>query len=458
MPFTTIAEIHCDPREAGIYEHGWQSWSPAGLYPATATSPRPRRTLWQTMAFRPDRPAPAAGFQGEGLLAVLPGVGEQVHVFSAAAPQESIASIRAKAAGDRVIVEADGPVVHDEYIGRLDDALGQIADRWRSRYAVGRPVPIEPVWCSWYGYWGDVGEDDIATELAAMDQLDLPIRTVQIDDGYQAEIGDWLELSPRFRSLDGLSRRIAGHGRTPGIWTAPFLVGEHSRVAREHPDWLVGGALASPHHWNQRVGVLDVSHPDAGAHLYEVFATLRAQGFAYFKVDFLYAGAMPGGRHADTDGLAAYGEGLRIIREAIGPSATLLGCGAPLLASIGRVDAMRISPDIAPHFEPPDGDISQPSGRGALLAGRARAWMHQRLWVNDPDCVLVRPEVERRESWAAYLDALGGLAASSDPLHALDERGLELTRRLLRPSGEDTIGWEPGGAEQGRLVGEAVPA
>ena len=105
-----LAEIVCDPALARVFEHGWQSWSPAGTDPATGTSPRPERPVWQTMAYRPGRPAPEAGFQGEGLLAVDPGDGGAVRIFSAPDPGSEVASIRARAAAGRVVVSADGEV------------------------------------------------------------------------------------------------------------------------------------------------------------------------------------------------------------------------------------------------------------------------------------------------------------------------------------------------------------
>jgi alpha-galactosidase len=211
-------------------------------------------------------------------------------------------------------------------------------------------------------------------------------------------------------------------------------VGAHSALAREHADWLVGGAVALEHQWEQEVRVLDVTHPEAAEHLVSLYRSLTEAGFTYHKIDFVYAGAMPGRRAQDCTGLAAYAEGLRLIREGVGPDATILGCGAPLLPSIGRVDAMRVSPDIDPRYEPVDGDLSQPAQRSAVAAAEARRWMHGRLWVNDPDCIIVRPGVERREGWAAHLDGYGGLMVSADPLDALDEQGLALTRRLLRRS------------------------
>jgi len=175
-------------------------------------------------------------------------------------------------------------------------------------------------------------------------------------------------------------------------------------------------------------------HPDARAYLQTVFRTLAAWRFDYFKVDFMYAGAQEGRRRADCTGIDAYCEALRLIREAIGASATLLGRGAPLLPSIGLVDAIPISPDIGVRVKRKDNHPTVPGQRSAVLAGRARAFQHARFWVNDPDCLIVRPEVEEREEWARHVERYGGLRASSDRLAALDAWGLETTRRLLRPS------------------------
>lgn len=430
--YADVGHVVTDLTRALVYEHGWQSWSPTGLYPALATSPRPRRPEWQTNSFRPDSPPPAAGFQAEGLLAVV-SPDAPVRLWAAAQPASAVPSIRACVKDGLFVVSADGPVVEHSHHGSLDEALAE----WAQTIAVFNGVPpirtIEPAWCSWYAYWADVTEADVLENLAAIDRLGLDVGTVQLDDGYAAEHGDWLEPNGRFTSLRDLAGRIRATGRRAGIWTAPFQVGSRSRIAREHPDWLVGGTLAGAG-WGQEIHILDVTHPAAAEHLTGVFRTLASDGFGYFKLDFLYAGALAGRRREDIDPIAAYRRGLELIRDGAGPDAVLLGCGAPILPSLGLVDAMRVSPDIDPQFEPVDGDVSQPAMRSALLNGRARTWQHGRFWVNDPDCLLARPEVEQRELWAAHVEAYGGVAASSDPLDALDRRGLELTRRVLRPS------------------------
>ncbi|WP_205712201.1 glycoside hydrolase family 36 protein [Euzebya rosea] len=460
--FVEVAEMPCTPDRAVVYEHGWQSWSPAGVHRATATSPRPARPRWQTMAYRPETPAPDHGMQGEGLLVVQPDPDGPSTIIATDDPHRRMPSIRATVDGDRIRVTANGEVAITEHDGDIPSALAAWGD------ALGRQLdvrirPQAPGWCSWYCHGPHVTDADVVTAVDAAVAADLPIDVVQVDDGYQADIGDWLDRNTAAfpRPLSALTARIADAGMGAGLWTAPFCVGANSALARQHPDWLVGGALASDEHWGQPIRVLDVTHPDAAEHLVELFSTLRSWGFDYHKIDFVYAGALPGRRHADIAPLDAYGEGLRLIREAIGPDATLLGCGAPLLPSVGRVDAMRISPDIDPVWEPPLGDVSQPSMQGALQAGRARAWQHGRLWINDPDCVLVREEVGRREEWAGYLDVLDGLAVSSDHLDRLDARGLEVTRHLLRTSdGTPAPTWQPDvdDADAGRLRGEPAGA
>ena len=441
-----------------VYEHGWQSWSPAGVYPATlACSPRPQRAIWQAMAFRPERPGPPEGFQAEGLLAVV-NADRSADVFVSPEPDVCVASIRAREVAGRVVVATDGEVEHLR-APDLDSALAMVADRLAERLLV-RPLTALPAgWCSWYTYWNEVTAQDVIDNLTVIDDHDLGMDVVQVDDGYQAGIGDWLDGRPGFGDLDDVAGRIRDSGRVPGLWTAPFLVGVDSELARRHPDWLVGDAVAAERHWGQEIRVLDVTHPDAAEHLVEVFATLRSRGFAFHKIDFIYGGAMEGRRHEHVTGIEAYRRGLELVRTGVGDDAVILGCGAPLLPSIGLVDAMRISPDVDPEWTPDLDDISQPGMRSALAAGRARAWMHGRLWVNDPDCVLVRPEVERPDPWRAYVHELRGLAVSSDPLPRLDAAHLDQTRALMVAADLDPVRWDPwAGPEQGQIHREPLPS
>lgn len=430
--FTHVAEVACDPSSGRIYEHGWQSWSPTTSYGVGVRPHRPTSERSLQLCYRPDTSVPVGFFQGEGLLAVQEHAGGPVHVFAAHPGADTVPSVRAGVEDGLVRVASDGEVQQlvDDGPGGMMGALGRWADGYAAAAGVATLRPAPTIWCSWYYYFTRVTEQDMLENLEAVDELELPVDVIQLDDGYQADIGDWLTLSGRFRSLPDLVARIRDRGRRVGIWTAPFMVGERSRVYAEHPDWLLGRQPAG-YNWDQELFGLDVTHPDAADYLHRVFATFREQGIDFFKIDFIYAAALDGRRHEDVPPVEAYRRGLRLIRDAIGPDAYLLGCGAPILPSVGLVDAMRVSPDVAPEYEPELGDLSQPSIRAAVLSGVGRAWQHGRFWVNDPDCLIARPDVERRQDWAAHVGRYGGLRGSSDRLRGLDQWGLETTRRLL---------------------------
>jgi alpha-galactosidase len=95
---------------------------------------------------------------------------------------------------------------------------------------------------------------------------------------------------------------------------------------------------------------------------------------------------------------------------------------------------MRVGPDIAANYEPDRPHPSLPSQRNAARNVIARSWQHGRFWNNDPDCLMLRPGIERREDWASVVRDFGGLRSSGDGLLQLDDWGLETTRSLLVPS------------------------
>jgi alpha-galactosidase len=444
-----IAAIRVDPARGQVYAEGWQSWSQAGSLPVT-TAPQPV-TSPESLAIdcQYGRAAPPGTFQAAGLLAVDPADGEPVTVFGALDADSRVPVISAILRGGELIVSADAPVTstRDRGPDRLPGALGRWAEAFAARagWGPGRALrPIPPIWCSWYQYYSGVTEADVIANVAAMDALRIPVGVVQIDDGYEACPGDWLTPSARFPGLPGLVGRIRDAGRRAGIWIAPWLAGRSSELFEAHPDWMVrqagtGEPVYAGTVCRDSCAALDLTHPEAAGYLRDVLTALRDWGVDYFKIDFCYAGCYEGARHADMTGVEAYRLGLRLIRDAIGPDALLTGCGAPILPSAGFVDAMRVGPDIAADYEPPGGHPTMPSQRNAARNVIARAWQHGRFWVNDPDCLMLRPQMQRRSDWARVVARYGGVRASGDGLHQLDAWGLDTTRRLLTPSPTEPV-------------------
>lgn len=415
-------ELVVDPERFRVYAEGWQSWSPTRLSGPRDVAPVPASGWELAMRFRPDRPPVPGAFQGEGLLVVDPGTGAPVVRYGADGTRlDAVPTIRAEHRDGRLLVGVDGDVTttsHPDLVTALTGFGTEVATR--SGTAPLRPAPR--VWCSWYQYFEAVTAADVEENLMQIDRLGLEVDVVQVDDGWSDGLGEG--GAPR-RSFDlvRLVDRVRSGGRRLGIWLAPFLVGAGTSLARRHPDWLVGYA---GHNWGQDLLGLDLTHPAVREHLHATISGLRDLGVGYLKLDFLYGGAVPGTRHLDVTPLAAYRSGLKLVREAAGPETFLLGCGAPILPSVGLVDGMRVSPDTF-HAGGEDGS----RGLRGRVGAAARAWQQGRFWVNDADCLVARRSYALREPWAETVETFGGLRSSSDRLADLDDWGLETTRRLL---------------------------
>jgi len=425
MTFETLDEIVVDAARLRVYAEGWQSWSPT-TWSRWGTGHRPNEPWEHAMRFRPGSELPPDGVQGEGLLVVDPGTGKATRAYGVTDATVQVASLRAELAGERLTVSADGPVGctrHEEPVA----ALTAFGNTFAAASGVGELRPAPRVWCSWYRYFEDVAAGDVEENAAALTAHGLAVDVIQIDDGWSYGLGEWLMPSQRIPDLDRLVGDLRTSGRRVGIWLAPFFVGADTAVAREHPDWLTTGA---GYNWQQDMLGLDLTHPGVRDYLHGAVRRLADLGVDYFKFDFLYAGAVPARRHSDVSGVAAYRSGLELLRDAAGPDAYFVGCGAPILSSVGLVDAMRVSPDTF-HEGGEDGSHGL-RGRMSLVA---RAWQQGRFWVNDPDCLVARPSYSQRKEWARAVEEYGGLRSCSDRVSELDAWGLQTTRRVLDGAG-----------------------
>ncbi|MDF2402755.1 glycoside hydrolase family 36 protein [Aeromonas sp. 5HA1] len=321
--------------------------------------------------------------------------------------------------------------------------LAELAERIAAEYGslIGQVGERPNGWCSWYHYYADVSADDIRENLAVRAERFPALRYVQIDDGYQAKMGDWLTPSPKFeQGVAALAAEIHAAGCEPALWVAPFIAEPGSRVFQDHPDWFVKGEDGLPLP-SERVTyggwrctpwyVLDGTHPEVQAHLEGVFRTLRELwGIHYFKLDANFWGAIHGGRFHDTSAtrVEAYRRGMAAILRGAGEGAFLLGCNAPIWPSLGLVHGMRVSDDVERN-----GHRFRQIAREVFC----RAWQNDRLWALDPDCICLRDLPSQQASPVDYsfhlaaLVASGGMMLAGDRLQALDgEQGGQLQKLL----------------------------
>ena len=481
-------------------KHGWQSWSYTGSRdldvagePAFPSGPW-LRGMHNALG---TPPADRSGWHESHLVMAVGGAPGPVCCVGVEESGRSFGVVYARREGDALRIEVEWQVDAELAPGAalelepLRVALGDDASALLEAYAedYGRRAgarvsrPFAAGWCSWYYAFHDVREADVLRNLDALAARrdEIPVDVVQLDDGFQRAVGDWLATNAKFpRGLAPLAAAIRAAGFAPGLWTAPFCAVRESELFAKHPDWwlrapdgsgeLLRGLLHPQWSADGAVFVLDPGVPAVLAHLENLFAELAGLGFQYLKLDFLYTAALSAAANDPALGRAArLRRGLEAIRAGAGEESFLLGCGCPLGAAVGVMDGMRIGPDVAPQWLPelspriPGIEETLPSTRSALRSALARSFMHRRLWSNDPDCLLVRAHDtglsdDERRALAAVVATTGGIAVFSDDLPRLGDAERALLAATLDAARRvDTAGL-PGVMRVPSVLAEEIPS
>ena len=260
------------------------------------------------------------------------------------------------------------------------------------KHAPRRFISPPKIWSSWYSFYTHISEQNLGKVLH--DLGDLPFDIFQVDDGWQVAIGDWIPNKKFSAGMDRFAAKIRPSGRAPGIWLAPFITVPSSTFFRQHPNWLLrdekGNLVSAGFNWGEPLYALDTTIPAVLEWLSALMTRIRAWGYDYVKLDFLYAGALPGKRQKSMTREQAYRHALETIRAALG-DAYLLACGAPILPSIGLCDGLRSGPDVASHWDSyRDNKLLRnfaiPGTRNAIRTTVNRLWLKP-LVHTDPDVV-----------------------------------------------------------------------
>lgn len=399
------------------YRHGWQSWSLAAwIDPSTPPVPI------SAPEFRAKDEDPVYAFSDHPVSA---------WVGAAEMPDGQIILLGALGLAGRVELDCGSlrgfyeTGKGDWFLGTGDESqvFARYAELLGERFGKGRATKPPRVWCSWYSLYNFVNETTLLDILGNLG--DLPFDVFQVDDGWQVCHGDW-EANKKFPSgMAALAVKINATNRTPGLWLAPLMVSPGSSIVKNHPDWLLHDEERNPVNVGQTWGgaplAVDTSHPAVLEWLDALIRKVRDWGYGYLKLDFLYAGALPGKRCKDIPRETAYREALQVMRNAAG-DAYILACGAPIFPSLGLCDGMRVGPDVTPYWLNTPMSVwlnnpNHPSTQNAIRTSLHRLWLNP-LMHTDPDVIYFRSRhnalTPHQKSLLRDLGLISGFKATSD--------------------------------------------
>ncbi|MEE1285092.1 MAG: glycoside hydrolase family 36 protein, partial [Acutalibacteraceae bacterium] len=308
---------------------------------------------------------------------------------------------------------------------------------------------------SWYNYFQKIDENIILRDLDGLDPYQDQVSIYQIDDGYETYIGDWLDDNPsKFpHGMKYIADKIHDKGYKAGIWLAPFNCQKISRMAKEHPDWLIKDTNGKP-----MVGCIawggaytfDIYNEEVRKYLRKVFdVVLNEWGYDMVKLDFLYSQCIKP-RHGKSRGEIMC-DAMAFLRECVGDK-LILGCGVPIGAAIGVVDACRISCDVDLTYKGKFYSRIQVANemlnaRSAINNSIFRRHMNGRVWMNDPDVFFLRKDNLKFTDEQKYLlgrinNLCGNVLFVSDNAGDYDENAQKLLRVLFEKTDEKIISAE----------------
>lgn len=284
-------------------------------------------------------------------------------------------------------------------IVRFSGTYDEVFDKYFEAMKLAKPrLDHMSGYTSWYNYFQKIDEKIIIRDLNALDVARDSVSIFQVDDGYETFVGDWLDPNPsKFpKGMKYVADSIHEKGYMAGIWLAPFNLQRASRMYKEHPDWILRDKYGMP-----ILGVvawggaytMDMYHPEARAYIKHFFdVILNEWGYDMVKLDFLYSQCMYP-RNGKSRGTIMC-EAMEFLRECCGDK-FILGCGVPLGAAFGYVDACRIGCDVDLKYEGKfynalhvNNEI--PSAQNSITNAVFRRHLSGRAFCNDPDVFFLR--------------------------------------------------------------------
>lgn len=304
---------------------------------------------------------------------------------------------------------------------------------------------------SWYNHFENINEQIVIQNLDAVDKT---FNLFQIDDGYEAAVGDW-KISNHEKFPNGLRSvvdRIHEKNLMAGIWIAPFVAGEGSKLIKDHPKWLKlvdGKPVKCGSNWGGFYA-LDFYNEEVRSYIKECLLFFKDMGFEFFKLDFLYAVSLPlyEGKNRHQVACEAY----RFLREVLGDS-IILGNSCIMAPAFQVFDYVRIGPSITSEFD--DSWVMRKmhrernSTKVAIQNTIYRSIFNGKVFMNDPDVFLLRKELkmsfEQKYSLAMINAIFGSILMTSDDIttyaalyQSYDKKAAKMFEKILHISNSVT--------------------
>ncbi len=264
----------------------------------------------------------------------------------------------------------------------------------------------------------------------------LPLHTLMINKGY-CVLGDWLEPNENWEGgLDRAAREIFKDGYRAGIWLAPFVASEHSKLFRQHPEWVLKDYENNP--IPEEItddGILyamDGSHPGFQRYLEKVFKFLRKTGFIFYETAMMDWGLKDSWKikraNPGKTSVQIYREILQLIREEIGQGSLWMADHIPYGPTIGFADIVKVSNPTNTGWDD--------KGVGNMLQETYfTQYFNNIYWQNNPGNInqgsssnlLTETEKTSLALWKAIL---GGAVGTSDDMTSWTKQQLDFFRFL----------------------------
>lgn len=318
--------------------------------------------------------------------------------------------------------------------GTLQNLAWSISEQNQAR----RDSNTNYFWTSFQDYRTSFSFKYLLDQLNILDETipPIPLQSVHVGPGYCIP-GDWLDpLDSWPKAFENVSREICRRLYRAGIYVAPFVVHEKSKIFRNHPRWLLKDHDDNPVEAgidsNGKLYALDGSNEDVKSYISKVFKTFQKMGFTYFELDYLESGLRDSSevQHSKKGktSVQIFRSVMEIIREAVGPGSFITANRAPYSPLIGYVDAMRIERDQSWNWdEQTTGHILQESYNSQFF--------NNIFWQNDPDVVFLRNyrsyySDDEQKSLAFWIGFMGGSIGISDNFKLMENEKLQLWRFL----------------------------